>query len=178
MVVINSAIPDHNPELLAARTRGVPVMERTELLSQLMEDARISFGVSGMHGKTTCSSMMVTILELCGLNPTAHLGGELSIIGGATKHGGDTFVTEACEYKNNYHRLSLTGAVILNIDEDHLDFFKDLDEIIQSYRTYINKIPASGAVVLNADDDEVLSAANQRRCDAITFGLNLFRLQN
>ena len=171
LVVINSAIPEHNPELKAAREKDIPVMERTELLSQLMEGARISFGVSGMHGKTTCSSMLVTILELCGLNPTAHLGGELSLIGGATKHGGDTFIAEACEYKNNYHRLSLTGAAILNIDEDHLDFFKDLDDIIDSYRTYINKLPAAGIVVLNADDDEVLLAANQRKCDAVTFGI-------
>lgn len=171
LVVINSAIPEHNPELKAARESGIPIMERTELLSQLMGGARISFGVSGMHGKTTASSMLVTILELCGLNPTAHLGGELSLIGGATKHGGDRFITEACEYKNNYHRLSLTGAVILNIDEDHLDFFKDLDDIIESYRTYINKLPKEGIVVLNADDDEVLLAANQRKCGVITFGI-------
>ena len=171
LVVINSAIPDNNPELAAAREKGIPIMERTELLSQLMENHRISFGVSGMHGKTTCSSMLVTILELCGLNPTAHLGGELDIIGGATKHGGDIFIAEACEYKNNYHRLSLTGALILNIDEDHLDFFKDLDDIIQSYRTYINNIPKGGVVVLNADDDEVLSAADSRNCAALTFGI-------
>jgi len=171
LIVINSAIPDHNPELIAAKMRNIPIIERTELLSQLMDKARISFGVSGMHGKTTCSSMLVTILELCGINPTAHLGGELSIINGATKYGGDTFVAEACEYKNNYHRLSLTGAVILNIDEDHLDFFKDLNDIISSYRTYINKLPAHGVVILNADDAEVLLSANQRRCDAITFGI-------
>ncbi|MEX1376133.1 MAG: UDP-N-acetylmuramate--L-alanine ligase [Eubacteriales bacterium] len=171
LVVINSAIPDSNPELAAAREKGIPVMERTELLSQLMERARISFGVSGMHGKTTCSSMLVTILELCGMNPTAHLGGELSLIDGATKYGGDIFVAEACEYKNNYHRLSLTGATILNIDEDHLDFFKDLDDIIESYRVYINKLPEDGIVVLNADDENVLLAADQRKCKAVTFGI-------
>lgn len=171
LVVINSAIPEHNPELMAAKLKGIPVMERTQLLSQLMESARISFGVSGMHGKTTCSSMLVTILELCDKNPTAHLGGELSLISGATKYGGDTFITEACEYKNNYHRLSLTGAVVLNIDEDHLDFFKDLDDIIESYRTYINKLPKDGVVVLNADDDKVTIAADQKKCGTITFGI-------
>ena len=171
LIVINSAISNDNPELKAAREKGIPVMERTELLSQLMERARIAFGVSGMHGKTTCSSMMVTILELCGKNPTAHLGGELRLIGGATKHGGDIFVTEACEYKNNYHRLSLTGAVILNIDEDHLDFFKDLDDIVESYRTYINKLPEDGVVILNADDEVTLDAARQRKCKAVTFGI-------
>ncbi|MBN2879725.1 MAG: UDP-N-acetylmuramate--L-alanine ligase [Clostridia bacterium] len=171
LIVINSAISKDNPELQAAREKGVPVMERTELLSQLMENARIAFGVSGMHGKTTCSSMLVTILELCGKDPTAHLGGELDLIGGATKHGGDIFITEACEYKNNYHRLSLTGAAILNIDEDHLDFFEDLDDIIDSYRTYINKLPADGVVVLNADDENTLIAAKSRSCKAITFGI-------
>jgi len=171
LIVINSAISEDNPELAAAKANGIPVMERTELLSQLMEKARISFGVSGMHGKTTCSSMMVTILELCGKNPTAHLGGELRLIGGATKYGGDIFVTEACEYKNNYHRLSLTGAVILNVDEDHLDFFKDIDDIVDSYRTYINKLPEDGVVILNADDEKTLEAAKQRKCKAVTFGI-------
>lgn len=171
LIVVNSAISADNPELQAAKEKGVPVMERTELLSQLMENARIAFGVSGMHGKTTCSSMLVTILELCGKNPTAHLGGELELIGGATKHGGDIFITEACEYKNNYHRLSLNGAAILNIDEDHLDFFKDLDDIIMSYRTYIDKLPEDGVVVLNADDENTLLAADSRSCRAVTFGI-------
>ena len=171
LIVINSAIPESNPELKAAREKNIPVMERTELLSQLMDRARISFGVSGMHGKTTCSSMLVTILELCGMNPTAHLGGELDLIDGATKYGGDIFIAEACEYKNNYHRLSLTGAAILNIDEDHLDFFKDLDDIIDSFRVYINKLPADGVVVLNADDEEVLLSAGERQCRAVTFGI-------
>ncbi len=171
LIVVNSAIAQDNPELAAAKEKNIPVMERTELLSQLMEKARISFGVSGMHGKTTCSSMMVTVLELCGKNPTAHLGGELRLIGGATKHGGDIFVTEACEYKNNYHRLSLTGAIILNVDEDHLDFFKDIDDIVDSYRTYINKIPQNGVVILNADDEKTMEAAEQRKCAGVTFGV-------
>lgn len=170
-VIINSAIPDDNPELVAAREKNIPIVQRIELIGQMMESARIAFGVSGMHGKTTCSSMLVTILELCGMNPTVNLGGSLDIIEGTAKWGGDIFIAEACEYKNNYHQLPLDGAIILNIEEDHLDFFEDLDAIFDSYKTYINNLPKDGMVFLNADDVNTIHCGDARQCKAITFGI-------
>lgn len=173
LVVITSAIPADNPELMDIKAHHIPVMERAQLLGQLLEQSKLSVGVSGMHGKTTCSSMLVTILELCGLDPTANLGGELDIIGGATKAGSqDLFVIEACEYKDNYLNFPLDGAIILNVEEDHPDYFKDLDQVIQSFSTYIQQLPADGVVILNVDDPNTMRSAEKRRCKALTFGID------
>lgn len=173
LIVKTSAILEDNDELKGALDDNIPVMERAELLAQIMDEHKLSVGISGMHGKTTCTSMVTTILIECGLNPTVHIGSELELIGGATRVGSnDIFVAEACEYKDNFLNLNPNVEVILNIDRDHLDYFKDLDHIISSYSKYIEKIPSSGKLIANGDDSNTLQAAKVRKCDMITFGFD------
>ncbi len=173
LVVKTSAISDDNEELIGVIEEHIPVMERAEVLSQIMDEHKLSVGVSGMHGKTTCTSMLATILIKCNMNPTVHSGGELDILGGATYVGGtDIFVAEACEYKDNFLTLNPDVEIILNIDRDHLDYFKDLEHIISSYTKYIEKIPKEGSLIANGDDKNTLEAAKTRKCKMITFGLD------
>ncbi len=173
LVVKTSAISSDNDELRGAIEDGVPILERIDVLSQIMDEFAMSVGVSGMHGKTTCTSMIATILIGCQMDPTVHIGSELDLIGGTTRVGNsDVFVAEACEYKDNFLSLNPNIEVILNIDRDHLDYFKNLDHIINSFSTYIAKIPDNGTLIANGDDENVLTAAKSRKCDMITFGLN------
>ena len=173
LIVKTSAISEDNDELRGALEDGIPVMERIDVLSQLMDEFETSVGVSGMHGKTTCTSMIATILMGCRVDPTVHIGSELELIGGTTRvGGGDVFVAEACEYKDNFLSLNPNVEVILNIDRDHLDYFKDLGHIIDSFSKYIAKIPANGTLIANGDDANVAVAAKSRKCEMITFGLN------
>lgn len=172
LVVKTSAISEDNEELRGALEDNIPVMERINVLSQIMDEYKLSVGVSGMHGKTTCTSMIATILMGCKMSPTIHIGGELELIGGTTRVGtSDIFVAEACEYKDNFLSLDPNIEVILNIDRDHLDYFKNLNHILDSFAKYIAKIPEDGKLIANGDDVNVLSAAKSRKCDLITFGL-------
>ena len=173
LIVKTSAISPENEELRGALEDGIPVLERIDVLSQLMDEARYSVGISGMHGKSTCTSMAATMLIGCEVDPTIHIGSELELIGGTTYVGkGDVFVAEACEYKDNFLSLNPNIEVILNIDRDHLDYFRDLDHIIDSFSKYIAKIPESGMLIANGDDANVLKAAASRRCEMLTFGFD------
>ena len=172
LIVKTSAISPDNEELRGALEDGVPVLERIDVLSQLMDEFGFSVGISGMHGKTSCTSMTATVLLGCGMDPTVHIGSELGLIGGTTYvGGGNIFVAEACEYKDNFLSLNPNVEVILNIDRDHLDYFRDLDHIIDSFSKYVAKIPESGTLIANGDDAHVLKAADARKCAMLTFGL-------
>jgi UDP-N-acetylmuramate--alanine ligase len=173
LIVKNAAIPDDNPELAAARAQGVPVMERTELLGQIMGEYRTAVGVCGTHGKTTTTSMLTTILTLTGRDPTAHIGSELALINGTTRTGShDLFVAESCEYKDGFLRLSPTIVVMLNIDADHLDYFRDIDHIEQSFAAFADRLPADGLLIGNGDDARVcrIMAGCGRRWEAFGLG--------
>lgn len=173
LIVKTSAISSENEELRGAVEDGISVLERIDVLSQIMDEYKRSVGISGMHGKTTCTSMAATILLGCEMDPTIHIGSELELIGGTTYVGkGDIFVAEACEYKDNFLCLNPNVEVILNIDRDHLDYFKDLSHIIDSFSKYIAKIPEGGTLIANGDDKNVLKAAASRKCKMITFGFN------
>ena len=171
LVVFSAAIPPTNPERVAADAAGIPSIDRATLLGELMEEYQQSVGVAGTHGKTTTSSILATILELAGKDPTIHIGGELPLIGGAMKLGGHgIFVTEACEYKDSFLKLHPTCAVVLNIDSDHLDYFADIDAIERSFETYVGLLPEDGKVVGNGDDPRVW--ALMQRCGKrhVSFG--------
>lgn len=171
LVVRTAAIADSNPEIAMAHQLGIPVMERGTLLGQLMQDYDEVICVSGAHGKTTASSMIATILELAGKRPTIHLGGTLPLIGSATQVGGkDFFVAEACEYKDSFLRFFPTLSVILNIDADHLDYFKDIDAIEASFTRFVQLTPARGLALGNADDPRVLRVLSKAPCPCETFG--------
>lgn len=170
-VVYTAAIHGDNPELMAVRTKGLPELTRAELLGELMRNYKQSIAIAGTHGKTTTTSMLTDILLAGGTDPTISVGGILKDIGGNIRVGGpEFFVTEACEYTNSFLSFYPTIEVILNIEEDHLDFFKDIADIRHSFRLFAEKLPAGGLLVINKDIDRVEEITRGLNCRVITFG--------
>jgi UDP-N-acetylmuramate--alanine ligase len=173
LVVYTSAIPDNNAELMAARASGMPVIRRAELLKRIMNQYDKSIGITGAHGKTTCTSMTATILYKCNKNPTIHIGAGLPLIGGSVRVGGSgIFVTEADEYKESFLAFPPTIAVILNIDADHLDYYRDIEHIADSFGKYVSMLPEDGFCIVNGDDDRAVSLLKHAKCASATFGLS------
>ncbi|MCD8012784.1 MAG: UDP-N-acetylmuramate--L-alanine ligase [Lachnospiraceae bacterium] len=171
LVVYTAAIHPDNPEYAAAEAAGLPMMTRAELLGQLMANYPISVAVAGTHGKTTTTSMISHIMMAQDLDPTISVGGILPSIGGNVRVGrSDYFLTEACEYTNSFLHLTPTIGLILNIDADHLDFFKDLDDIRHSFRRFAEKIPANGTLVIHAQVPDLYGFTEGLRCHIVTFG--------
>lgn len=153
LVIRTAAVPDDNPEIAAARVRGTPVIERAEAWGLLMKRFEAAVCIAGTHGKTTTTSMIATFTAAAGLDPTVMVGGDLPSIGGTLRIGhSGLIVAESCEYKNSFLHFHPTVAIILNIDRDHLDFFKDMDDIMHSFRSFAERTPAHGCVVANGDD--------------------------
>jgi UDP-N-acetylmuramate--alanine ligase len=173
LVVYTAAIKEENPEIQEALRLKIPMMDRATLLGQLMKTFRYSIGVSGTHGKTTTTSMLSVIMNHAELDPTILVGGELDEIGGNIRTGNSNyFVTEACEYCNSFLKFYPYIAIILNIEEDHLDFFKDIDDIYESFLKYAQLVPRNGYVVGCADDLRVSKLLEQVNCRTLSFGLN------
>lgn len=157
MVVYTAALLPDNPELVAARTSGVPTFERAELFGAISRLYKRCIGVCGTHGKTTTTSMLTQMLLEASLDPSAVIGGKLPKIGANGRVGkSDLFVCEACEFKDTFLSLSPSVAVILNIDEDHLDYFKTLENLIHSFHRFADM--ATDAVIYNGDDANTLKA--------------------
>jgi UDP-N-acetylmuramate--alanine ligase len=172
LVVHTAAVKDDNPEMVQARKLHIPIIDRATLLGQIMEQYPYAIGVSGTHGKTTVTSIISTIMEQGGMDPTIHIGGELDLIGGTTKAGkGPHFITEACEYVESFLKFRPTIAVVLNIEEDHLDYFRDLDHIYQSFQKYVSLVPPEGYLVGNGDDPLVQRLMKEAQCRTISYGL-------
>ncbi|MDO4788888.1 MAG: UDP-N-acetylmuramate--L-alanine ligase [Johnsonella sp.] len=149
-IVYTAAIHEDNPEMKEAGKRGLPLIGRAQLLGWLMENYRTSIAVSGTHGKTTVTSMISHILMEAGLDPTISIGGMLPLIGGNVRIGAEeVFLTEACEYTNSFHDLYPNYEIILNIEADHLDFFKDIEEIRASFQKFILNMGEEGTLILN-----------------------------
>ena len=158
-VVYTAAIHPDNPEFAACKAKGIPMLSRAELLGQLMHNYKVSIAISGTHGKTTTTSMLSEILMLADTDPTVSVGGILKSINGNIRVGGpEMFVTEACEYTNSFLNFYPTDSIILNIEEDHLDFFKDLADIEQSFRKFVRLVPEDGLIVANGDDKNTRDA--------------------
>ena len=156
MVVFSSAISDNNPELIEAKRRGLVLLSRAELLSEISKRYGCVIAVAGSHGKTTTTAMIASMLIDAGLNPTVHVGGWFSKIGGNVRVGSKAyFVTEACEYKNNFLKLCPDTAVILNVQADHLDFFKTFAGVVKGFFSFAQKIKHDGALIYNADDQNM-----------------------
>lgn len=170
LIVYTAAIMDDNPELIAARESGVTTVERAVLLGLITSGYPNAVCVSGTHGKTTVTSMITQILLSDNLDISAVIGGKLKAIGGSGLAGkGDTLICEACEFQDHFLGLSTDVAVVLNIDEDHLDYFKSLDNIIVSFNKFCRN--ASKAVIINGDDPNTAKALNGvTNKDIITFG--------
>lgn len=173
LVVYTAAIKKDNPELVKARSMGIPTIERATLLGLIMKKYPFSIGVSGTHGKTSTTSMIASIMLKAGFDPGVHIGGELELIGGGTRIGkGDYFVTEACEYVDSFLKLHPYLAVILNIEADHLDYFKDINQIKDSFHKYALLVPKEGYVIGCSDSKNVLDVLEGLQCNVITYGLN------
>ena len=136
-VVYTAAIHPDNPEYQAAQKLNLPMMERAEMVGQVMKNYKNAIGIAGTHGKTTTTSMLSHIFLNARKDPTISVGGILEAIHGNIRIGhSENFITEACEYTNSFLKFHPTAGVILNIDADHLDFFKDLDDIRHSFRRF------------------------------------------
>ena len=170
-VVYTAAIHPDNPELMEVQRRNIPLLTRAELLGQMMKNYKHAIAIAGTHGKTTTTSMVTEIFLKAETDPTISVGGILHSIGGNIRVGGpEFFVTEACEYTNSFLSFYPTMAVILNIEEDHLDFFKDIQDIRNSFRQFAKKVPENGAVILNGDIENPAEIVSGVKGRVITFG--------
>lgn len=172
LVVYTAAIHPDNPEYKAAADAGIPMLTRAELLGQLMTNYRLPIAVSGTHGKTTTTSMISHLLLADEDDPTISVGGILPAINGNIRVGaGDIFLTEACEYTNSFLDFFPKISIILNIDADHLDFFKDLDDIRHSFRRFAGLLPADGTLIINRAIPRVEDITKDLPCRVIYYGL-------
>ena len=158
-LIRTAAVRDDNPEIAAAREKGIPVFERAEAWGALMQQYENAVCISGTHGKTTTTSMTTHIFMAAGADPTVMIGGTLPMLHSGYRVGkGDTIILESCEYRNSFLYFFPTVAVILNVEADHLDFFKDLDDIKASFRRFAQLVPENGRIVANADDPGAMDA--------------------
>lgn len=173
LVVYTDAISKDNVELLEAKKLDICTVDRGTFLGELMKNYKKSIAVSGTHGKTTTTGMLATILNRTDLDPTILLGGELDEIGGNVKIGSNNLVlTEACEYKGNILKYQPTMAIILNMEEDHLDYFKDINHIVDTFAQYASDISKDGYLVINIDDENSQKIIDSSKCNIVTFGVN------
>lgn len=171
LAVYTAAIKSDNPELLAAKSLGIPTLTRAELLGQMMKNYKVPIAVSGTHGKTTTTSMISQILLTAKTDPTLSIGGIYRPIGGNIRVGAsDLFVTEACEYTNSFLSFFPKIGIILNIEEDHLDFFKDLADIRSSFHRFAKLLPSDGALIINGDIKNFEEITEGLSCPVITYG--------
>lgn len=172
-VVYTAAISADNPEFVEAQRKNLPMLTRAELLGQIMSNYKYGIAVSGTHGKTTTTSMLSHILLQADTDPTISIGGMLDVIGGNIRVGHtDYFVTEACEYTNSYHALNPYISIILNVDEDHLDFFSGIEEIADSFKVFAEKLPDEGLLVINGDMEHTAYISEHVKSRIVTFGLH------
>ncbi len=172
VAILTAAIRPDNPEYKQIEALNIPKLTRAELLGQLMRNYGTSIAISGTHGKTTTTSMISEILLAEDADPTISVGGMLPSIGGNIRVGGrDYFVTEACEYTNSFLSLFPDIALILNVEEDHLDFFKDLDDIRASFRKFADLVPEKGTLIINSHIENIRYFTEGLKCNVLTFGL-------
>ena len=171
-LVRTAAAHDDNPEIVAAHARGIPVFERTQAWGAISKDYRNALCIAGTHGKTTTTSMCTHINMAADRDPTVMIGGTLPLLHSGHRVGrGNTIIMEACEYYNSFLSFHPTIAVILNIEADHLDFFKDIEDIKASFRAFAERVPVDGSVIVNLDDKNAMDAVKGLNRHVMTFGL-------
>lgn len=173
MAVYTAAIHEDNPEMVRAKELGIPRVERADYLGLLSEIFPRTIGVAGTHGKTTTSSMIATLLEVAGLDPSVSIGGAVDIIGGNSKLGDSPyFVIESCEYVDSFLKTKHYMGIITNIEEDHLDYFKGgLKQIKHSFHDFGEIIPPDGTMIAYGDSQDVLDVVSDLPCNVMTYGL-------
>ena len=170
-VIYTAAIHPDNEEYAECVRRNIPMLSRAQLLGQIMKTYKNAIAVSGTHGKTSVTSMIAHILVEADTDPTISVGGMLPLIGGNFRIGGkNMFVTEACEYTNSFLEFFPTIGVILNIEPDHLDFFKDIDDIRNSFTKFAKLLPDDGCLVINNEIHDYKEIIGDFKGKVITFG--------
>lgn len=171
-VVYTAAIHPSNPEFQKAKELGIPMMERAQMVGQVMQNYKNAIAVAGTHGKTTTTSMLSHIFLEAEKDPTISVGGILKAINGNIRIGhSENFITEACEYTNSFLKFFPTAAAILNIEADHLDFFKDIDDIRHSFRQFASLLPEDGVLVAGSDIEQLDTVTEQLKAPLVTTGL-------
>lgn len=172
LVVHTAAVKSDNPELIAAARLGIQVVDRATILGWIMQDFKNAISVAGTHGKTTSTSMMAYIMMKAMLDPTVMVGGELDILGGNFRMGkGEYFVTESCEYCRSFLKFFPRYAIVLNVEEDHLDYYKDIDDIIDAFSDFVNLVPDDGCVVIPRDSQNAMKCVKNYNGNIVTFGI-------
>ena len=170
-LIRTAAIHDDNPEIAAARAHGIPVFERAEAWGAIMQRYENAVCIAGTHGKTTTTAMTTHIFMAAQADPTVMIGGTLPMLHSGYRVGqGDTIILESCEYCNSFLHFFPTVAVVLNVEADHLDFFRDLDDIKRSFRRFAQLVPRDGHIIANADDPGAMDALSD--LPLFTFGLD------
>lgn len=173
LVIYTAAISDENPELLRAKELNIQTMTRAEFLGYIMKGHKYNVAVAGTHGKTTTTSMISHICLDANLDPTILVGGQLDIINGNVRPGNsDYFITEACEYKGSFLKFFPYIGVILNIDADHLDYYKDINDIQNAFINFTKLIPKDGYLVCFAEDERMDKVISEAKCNVLTYGIN------
>ncbi len=173
LVIYSAAIKETNPERQEAARRGIPQLERSEALGEISGHYQEVVAVAGCHGKTTITSMLALISREAGLGATVHVGGYVDFLEGGVEIGGhDLFITEACEYVESFLTLRPTIALVSNIDNDHLDYYRDMDAIEDAFRKFLALLPEKGTVVACTDDPRVKRIAEESGKTVRTYGLN------
>ena len=171
LVVFTAAIHPDNPEYRRTQELGLPSLTRAQLLGEIMRGYTCSIAVAGTHGKTTTTSMISEVLIGSGCDPTVSVGGMLPSIGGNVRIGrSDYCVAEACEYTNSFLSMTPQIGIILNVDADHLDFFKDLADIRHSFRLFAEQIPEDGVLIIGSDIPDLHDLTDGLACRVVTFG--------
>jgi UDP-N-acetylmuramate--alanine ligase len=171
-IVISTAIPRTNPELLEARRRSIPIIPRAVALAWILEGNR-SVAVAGTHGKTTTTSMTAHVLRALGENPTALVGGELNDIGSNVAFGrSDLVVAEADESDRSFLHLGPQAAVVTNIEFDHPDFYSSLDDVVETFEQFVRSLPTDGSLITCSDDPRCLGVATEASCPTMTYGID------
>jgi len=172
-VIRTAAVHDDNPEIAAALANRIPVFERAQAWGALMRQYQNALCVSGTHGKTTTTSMCTHIFLAAQRDPSVMIGGVLPILGAGHRVGqGDTIILESCEYCNSFLSFSPTVAVILNVEADHLDFFKDLEDVKRSFRAFADLVPAHGHVVANLDNPNTMDTLKGYNKSLFTYSIH------
>jgi UDP-N-acetylmuramate--alanine ligase len=173
VVVYSSAVKEDNPEVVEAKGRGIPVIPRAEMLAELMTLKPYAVAVSGTHGKTSTTSMIATILGHAGVDPTTVVGGVVDTLGSNARLGqSDWFVTEADESDRSFLMLYPTIAVVTNIDKEHMESYKGMDDVVQCFTDFVNKVPFYGAAIICLDDPNVQLIIPKIKRRRVTYGLS------
>ena len=171
LVVYTAAISEDNPEFACAKAKGIPMLSRAQLLGQIMDNYSHSIAVSGTHGKTTTTSMISQILLSASCDPTITVGGILEAINGNLRVGAsEYFISEACEYTNSFLNFYPKYSIILNVEAEHLDFFKDLEDVRNSFHSFAGNTKDDGVVIINGEIENYQELVSDLKAKIITYG--------